>query len=175
MSSAKTSNTLQWNLVKSADGYEIYGAASNGKYKLLRTTGKKTVKWTHKKLKNGKQYKYYVIAYKTIDGKRVILSKSLPVYSMTKGGKYGNPSKIGIKKTNVSVKSGKKISLRVKVTGKKLSKTGKTVRYVSSNPSVATVSKKGVIIGKKHGSCTIYCIARNGLYKKVKVTVNKKR
>ena len=173
VSSAKNSHTLRWNSVKSADGYEIYGAKSNGKYKLLQTLSNKSVRWKHKKLKSGTQYKYYVKAYKKVDGKRVILAQSLSVYSITAGGKYGNPSKIGIKKTHVSVKSGRKIQLRINVTGKKISKTGKKVRYVSSNPSIATVSKKGIIIGKKRGSCTIYCIARNGLYKKVKVTINR--
>lgn len=169
--SAKTSHTIRWNPVKSADGYEIYGAKSNGKYKRLRTVSKKSNNWTHKKLKKGTQYKYYVKAYRKIGGKQVILAKSLPVYSTTKGGKYGNPLKIELKKTRVSVKSGKKVRIRVKVTGKKISKAGKKVRYVSSNPSVAKVSKKGVITGKKPGSCTIYCIAQNGLYKKVKVKV----
>ena len=173
VSSANTSHTLRWNPVKSADGYEIYGAKSNEKYKRLQTVGNKSVRWKHKKLKNGTQYKYYVKAYKKVGGKRVILAQSLLVYSTTTGGKYGNPSKIAVKKTHVSVKSGKKIRLRVNVTGKKVSKTGKKVRYVSSNPSVATVSKKGVVIGKKRGSCTIYCIAQNGLYKEVKVKVNR--
>lgn len=169
VSSAKTSHTIRWNPVKAADGYEIYGAKSNGKYKRLRMVSKKSVKWKHKKLKKGKQYKYYVKAYKKTGGKRVILAKSLSVCSNTKGGKYGNPSKLDIKKTQLSVKSGKKVRLYVKVTGKRISKAGKKVRYISSNPSVAKVSKEGVITGKKRGSCTIYCIAQNGLYKKVKV------
>ncbi len=174
VSSADTSHTIRWKSVRSADGYEIYGAKSNGKYKLLKTVSKKSNKWTHKKLKKGKQYKYYVKAYKIIDGKKVILAKSQPVYSTTKGGKYGNPSKIEVKKTRVSVKLAKKVRLRVKVTGKNLSKAGKKVRYFSSDPSIAKVSNKGVITGKKRGSCTIYCIAKNGLYKKVKVKVNSK-
>ena len=132
------------------------------------------MKWTHKKLKKGRQYKYYVTAYKNINGKRVILSRSLPVYSMTKGGKYGNPLKIRVKRPLVSVKKGKKVRLRVKVTGRKMKKAGKKIRYVSLDPSVAKVSKKGVITGRKRGTCTIYCIARNGLSKKVKVKVKKR-
>ncbi|MCI8993746.1 MAG: hypothetical protein HFG80_13700 [Eubacterium sp.] len=174
VSSAKTSNTLRWNSVKSADGYEIYGAKSNGKYKRLKTVSKKSVKWKHQKLKKGTKYKYYVKAYKKINGKRVVLAKSISLYSITKGGRYNNPSKIRATKTRVSVKSGKKVRLRVTVTGKKINKTGKKVSYVSSNPSVAKVSKTGVVTGKKRGTCTIYCIAQNGLYKKVKVTVKRK-
>ncbi len=160
--------------MKSADGYEIYGAESNGTYKRLRTVSKKSDTWKHKKLKKGKSYKYYVTAYQKAGGKKIVLAKSLPVYSTAAGGTYGNPSKITAKKTYVSVKSGKKVRLHVQVTGKKLSKTGKKVRYVSSNPAVAKVSGQGVITGKKRGSCTVYCIARNGLYKKVKVKVNNK-
>ena len=172
--SAKTSQTIHWNPVKSADGYEIYGAKDQGTYKRLRTVSKKSSRWKHKKLKKGRQYKYYVTAYKNINGKRVILSRSLPVYSMTKGGKYGNPLKIRVKRPLVSVKKGKKVRLRVKVTGRKMKKAGKKVRYVSLDPSVAKVSKKGVITGRKRGTCTIYCIARNGLSKKVKVKVKKR-
>ena len=173
VSSAKTSNTIRWNSVKSADGYEIYGAASNGKYKRLQTAGKKTQQWKHKNLKKGKQYKYYVKAYKKVGKKRVILAKSLPVYTTALGGRYGNPSKIEVKKTRVSVKTGKKFRLRVEVKGKKISRAGKKVRYISANPSVAKVSSQGVNTGKKKGSCTVYCIAQNGLYKQVKVTVKK--
>lgn len=171
VTAAKTSQTIRWNAVSSADGYDIYGAKSNGKYERIQTVSKKSVKWTHKKLKKGKSYKYYVQAYKEIGGKRVVIGKSLDVYSTTKGGKYGNASKVSAKKTRVSVKSGKKVGLSVKVAGKKLNKTAKKIRYVSSNPAVAKVSSKGVITGKKRGSCTVYCIAGNGVYKKVKVTI----
>lgn len=171
VTAAKTSQTIRWNAVSSADGYDIYGAKSNGKYERIQTVSKKSVKWTHKKLKKGKSYKYYVQAYKEIGGKRVVLGKSLDVYSTTKGGKYGNASKVSAKKTRISVKSGKKVRLSVKAAGKKLNKTAKKIRYVSSNPAVAKVSSKGVITGKKRGSCTVYCIAGNGVYKKVKVTI----
>ena len=171
VSSAKKSQTIRWNPLKSADGYEIYGATDKGTFKRLRTVSKKSSRWKHKKLIKGRQYKYYVTAYKNINGKRVILSRSLPVYSMTKGGKYGNPLKIRVKRPLVKVKQGKKVRLLVKVTGRKMKKTGKKIRYVSLDSSVASVSKEGVITGRKRGSCTVYCIARNGFSKKVKVKV----
>lgn len=170
VSAAKTSHTIRWNSISSADGYDIYGAAPGGNFKRLQTVGKNTVKWTHKKLKKGKQYKYYVQAYREDGQTRTVIAKSLSANSSTKGGKYGNPSKIKIKKTRISVKSGKKVRLNAKVTGKKLNKAAKKMRFISSNPSVALVSNKGTITGKKKGRCTIYCIAQNGLYKKVTVT-----
>lgn len=171
VSTTKTSQIIRWNSVKSADGYFIYGAKANGKYKCLRTVSKKVLRWKRTGLKKGTSYRYYVEAYKLIDGKRVSLSKSLPAYSTTKGGKYGNPVKLRTKRSLVSVKSGKKIKLNVKAAGKKMNKASKKVRYISANPSIAKVSKKGIVTGGRRGTCYVYCVAWNGLSKKIKVRV----
>ncbi len=171
VSASRKSQIIRWNSVKSADGYYIYGAKSNGKYKFLRTVSKKVLRWKRTGLKKGTQYRYYVMAYKIIDGKRVSLTKSLPAYSMTKGGKYGNPVKLQTKRSLVSVKSGKKMKLKVKAAGKKMNKASKKVRYISANPSFAKVSKKGTVTGGRRGTCYIYCVAWNGLSKKIKVRV----
>lgn len=170
--SFRSRQTIRWNSVESADGYYIYGAKSHGRYKRLRIVSKRTCKWNYTGLKEGASYKYYVAAYKIIGGKREVLSKSLPVYSATKGGKYGNPLKIRANKRIVNVKSGKKIRLKVKVTGIKMKKADRTARYIMENPAVAEVSKKGVITGVRRGTCYIYCVARNGLFQKVKVKVS---
>ncbi len=45
------------------------------------------------------------------------------------------------------------------------------IRYISGNKSVATVDKDGKVRGVKAGTCKIYAIARNGVYKGVSVTV----
>ncbi|MCI8365027.1 MAG: hypothetical protein HFG34_08770 [Eubacterium sp.] len=171
VSASKKSQVIRWNSVKSADGYYIYGAKANGKYKCLRTVSKKVLRWKRTGLKKGTQYRYYVMAYKVIDGKRVSLSKSLPAYSTTKGGKYGNPVKLQTKRSLVSVKAGKKMKLTVKAAGKKMNKASKKVRYISANPSIAKVSKKGIVTGGRRGTCYIYCVAWNGLSKKIKVRV----
>lgn len=171
VSASNKSQIIRWNSVKSADGYFIYGAKANGKYKCLRTVSKKVLRWKRTGLKKGTSYRYYVEAYKLIDGKRVSLTKSLPAYSMTKGGKYGNPVKLQTKRSLVSVKSGKKMKLKVKAAGKKMNKASKKVRYISANPSIAKVSKKGTVTGGRRGTCYIYCVAWNGLSKKIKVRV----
>jgi uncharacterized protein YjdB len=46
------------------------------------------------------------------------------------------------------------------------------MKYASSNSKIATVSKKGVIKGRKKGKCFIYAYAQNGVCKRIKVTVN---
>ncbi len=171
VSASRTSQIIRWNPVNSADGYYIYGSRSNAKFKLLRKVGKKTCSWKHKRLKKGTHYKYYLAAYKIIGGKRVIVYKSLSIYSVTKGGKYSNPVKVRVKKSSVSMKTKKTFRLKAKVIGKKMIKASRGVRYISASPSIARVSKKGVITGVKRGSCYIYCIARNGLTKRVRVKV----
>lgn len=171
VSSARTSQTIRWNPVKSADGYYIYGAKSNKKYKRLRTIRKNNCKWKHTKLKKGTSYKYYIAAYKRIGGRRVILCRSLSVYGTTKGGTYGNPAKIRAQKSAVSVKLKKTVRLKIKITGRKLKKASKKIRYISTNPSVVKVSKRGIVTGVRRGTCSLYCIARNGLSKKVRIRV----
>ena len=45
------------------------------------------------------------------------------------------------------------------------------IKYESTDKSVATVSKTGVIKAKKKGIAYIYVYAQNGINKRVKVTV----
>ena len=46
-----------------------------------------------------------------------------------------------------------------------------TVRYLSTNTKVATVTSKGKIKGVKAGTCYVYAYAHNGVFKKITVTV----
>ena len=46
-----------------------------------------------------------------------------------------------------------------------------TLRYLSSNTSVATVDKSGRITGVAKGTCYVYALAHNGVHAKVKVNV----
>ncbi len=177
---AKTSNKIRWNKVKEADGYVVFGSKCNvgsKKYKFeVLTIIKKnsTTSYTHKKLKKGTYYKYIVQAYQVADGKVQILATSKTIHSATTGGKYGNVSSLKLNKTKVTLKAGKKFTLKAteKKGGKKLQRHRK-VAYESSNTKVAVVSSKGVIKAKKKGTCYIYAYAQNGIYKKVKVTVKK--
>lgn len=177
--STKTSHKIQWTKVKNADGYVVFGNLCNSgkkKYALEALTiieKNSTTSYTHKNLKKGTYYKYMVQAYKMVDGKAQILATSKTIYAATTGGKYSNVSSISLNKTKVSLKQGKKFTL--KVTEKKNGKVQsyRKAAFESSNTKVATVSSKGVIKAKKKGTCYIYVYAQNGVYKKVKVTVKK--
>ena len=160
---------LSWSKVSGAKKYIVYGAMCGKKMKKIKTTAGKS--YTIKNLKAGRYYKYMVVAYKTVQGKQVSASISKVVHTTVKGGKYGNATKITVKKIN-PIKKGKKVTLKatVKNSSKKV-KTHVKLRYESTNTKIATVSSKGVITAKKKGVCYIYVFAQNGIYKKVKVSV----
>lgn len=164
--------SLKWNKVKGADGYLIYGNQCGKKIKYITTlTGRKT-SFTQKKLQKGTYYKYVVCAYKQIGDKKVTIALSKTIHSTTKGGKYGVAKSVKVNKSTVSIKQGKTFRLKAKEVKKdKKIKQHRKVVFESSNPAVATVSKKGVIKGVQKGRCYVYAYAQNGVYKRIKVSV----
>ena len=147
------SMVLKWNKIKGADTYKIYGAKCGNSYKLLKTVSSKKLT-----ISNGQK-----------------LATSPRTHAVTKGSRYGYAQKITVNKTALKLRTGKTKRIKASVTNSStyIRKHVATVRYLSSNPSIATVSKTGVVKGKKKGNCTIYCYTSNGLFKKVKVKVTK--
>ena len=181
----KTSVTLQWNIIKDADGYFIYGNRCNTgtksyKYRKLATiTGGDISTWTQKDLKKGTYYKYVVKAYRLVNGKKVVTDTSISVHAVTGGGKYGNAKAVSVtqigNKKNVS-KITLKMGKTAQIKAKELKKDKKIARhrklcYESSNTKVATVTPDGLIRATGKGTCTIWVYAQNGVYKALKITV----
>ncbi len=176
--SKNTSNQLKWKKVKGAQGYIVFGNMCNVKgkkyeYKVLKITDKNsTTSYTHKKLKKGTYYKYIVQAYKMVNGKPQIIATSKTMHAAMTGGKYGNAGSIRVNKSKMTLKKGKKFTIKAKEVKKyKKPKRHRKIAYESSNPKVATVSAKGVVKAKKKGSCYVYVYAQNGVYKRIKVKV----
>jgi uncharacterized protein YjdB len=173
--------TLQWTKQKDADGYLIYGnlCGKSNKMKLVKTIKKnKTLKWTQKKLKKAKYYKYMVVAYKNVkSGKKTIkmpIAASVTIHVPTKGGKTTVAKSVKVNKAKVTVKKGKTVTIKaseVKEEKKLKIKTHRKIKFESSNKKIATVDKNGKIKGKKKGKATVYAYAQNGIYKAIKVTV----
>ena len=175
--STKTSNVLKWTKYMGADGYVVYGNKCNTrsqKYKLVKLAtvkGGKTT-YTSRKLAKGTYYKYYVKAYKFVDGKKVWIATSKVVHATTSGSKYGNAKRVSVNKTSFTLSVGKSATIKAKqIEEKNPIKHHTDIKYESSDKSVASVSKHGVIKAKKAGMAYIYVYAQNGVYKKVKVTV----
>lgn len=165
---------VSWSKVKGASGYLVYGAQCGKKMKLLKELPASGKSYKATKLSKGKYYKYMVVAYKVIYNEKRTVATSVSVHACTNGAKFKVPSGISISKKNVAVKKGKTSTLKpkLKTKGKGAFKTHiAKFRYESSNPAVATVTKKGKVKGIKKGSCYIYVYAQNGIYKQVKVTV----
>ena len=179
---SENANRLSWNPVKNADGYFIYASAcnENGKErkvkKIADIKNRTTTSYTHKNCEKDTWYKYRITAYRIIGKKKTAISKSLELHSLTKGSKtYENPSRVKIrsgKKLSLKAGSTKKIRAQVIVPkGKKTCWHIQKIRYLVSDSSVPTVSKKGKIRAKKAGHATIYAVAQNGVTAKIKVSV----
>ena len=175
---SQTSVKLKWNAVPEADGYVIYWNKCGSKkaFKQVKEIESgKTLTWTHKNLKKGSWNRYYVKAYKVIDGKKSFIKTSNKIHLVTKGGKYTNVKKLKASVSSVTLKKGKTKALKIKQTyaekNKKPTLHMRPLTYTTSDKTVATVTSKGVIKAKGKGSCYIYITGYSGVYTRVKVTV----
>ena len=182
----KKSVRLSWNVMEDADGYDIFFARCNTKKKKYTckyagsVRGAKSTSWTKSSLKKGIPYKMYVKAYVIKDGKKSYFAKSPTVHAFASGSskKYTNPKSVRVKKASAAIKAGKTYKIKASVVKLKKNKTlintghAPKLRYLSTDTSVATVSKSGKVKGKTAGSCKIYVYAVNGMKKAVKITVS---
>ena len=133
-------------------GYEVDTSVCDGGKNFKKTETKKLTS-TIKNLNNKKSYKFYVRAYKVVNGKKVYLNKRPQIHVAMKDYKKTNAKTI--KNVNASYKLtvGKKAGIRAMTVkenkNKKLLAHAAEFRYYSSDTSVAN----------------------NGAYKTIKVTV----
>lgn len=201
----KKKNKVQvsWKKLAGATKYTVYGningkravVIKNIKYNKKTKTYKYTVsKIAKKALSKKKNYFFYVIGYKYVNGQRVRVGRSYSTYVTMKKTKkgYGNVKTVSFKKNKMikynkkkkqniltlklNKKKNKVFTIKTKlkyVSGKKQIKKP-ALLYYTSNKKIATVNKKGKITAKKKGKCSIYVVARNGVYKVLTVNVKKK-
>jgi hypothetical protein len=170
----KTTLTLFYKRITNADGYLIYGGKCGEEMKELAKVSPETTSYTFNNLKQGIYYKYQVKAYRIIDGEQVIIMISKVVHSITESKKYGNPTKVTTDLASVSLTVGESKIVTSQVVlpkGKKQKEHTTVIRYESSNEGIAIVKSNGKITAKAKGSCYIYAYAQNGVYKRIKVTV----
>jgi hypothetical protein len=171
---AATTQKLKFTKVSGADGYLIYGALCGKDMTELADVTATVTSYTVKDLKQATYYKYQVKAYKLVNGEKVIIAVSKVIHTITTGKIYENPVKVTSDVSQVTLEIGKTQLVNCEVVlpeGKKLLKHTKVIRYESTNKAIATVNSKGEITATAKGVCYVYAYAQNGVYKKIKVTV----
>ena len=170
---------VSWGAAAGADTYTVMyarcGSSGWKKYKTVRQAGKGSAVVTG--LSRNKSYRFRVLAYS--NGTKIAASKVMHSIAgdISPHGKWTNAKAVKLKKNTLTVKRYGKIKIRnVKIIAVKRGVTvkshGDRLRYVSSDPEIASVSDKGTVTGLVRGSCRIYVIAHNGVRKSVKLTVN---
>lgn len=181
VSQGDTSLKLTWAKMDGVDGYDIFlkpcSVKENPQLVASIESGDIT-SYTITGLARNRSYNAHVRAWVRKNGsKQYILAKSPEVHAYTGNGtkKIANPGKLTLKKSSMTVKLGKTRSIKATVKGVKKGKLKNHVaklRYISSNPSVATVTAKGKVKAVGAGSCVIYVLTTNGIWKTVNITVD---
>lgn len=173
----KNSITLSWKKYAGATGYDVYWSYCDGRinYKKVGTVKSGKLSMSHKKLKKDHEYKYFIAAYKMVEGRKIYIARSNNVHVALKQASTTNVASIKVNRTEITLSVGKtfqlKCSLKAEDSRKDLVSHTSPFRYYTTNSKVATVNKDGMIKAKGKGVCTIYILANNGVYKKVTVTV----
>ena len=173
----KNSIVVSWRKYPGAAGYDVFWCYCDGSinYKKAGTVKNGKLSMTHKNLKSNREYKYFVTAYKMVKGRKIYIAKSNEVHVAMKKARTTNAFSIKVNRTTVILKPGKTFRLKCQLTSenrkKKLLSHPSSYRYYTTDSKVATVSQNGVIRAKAKGSCSIYILASNGVYKRVTVKV----
>ena len=173
----KNSIVVSWRKYPGAAGYDVFWCYCDGSinYKKAGTVKNGKLSMTHKNLKSNREYKYFVAAYKMVKGRKIYIAKSNEVHVAMKKARTTNAFSIKVNRTTVILKPGKTFRLKCQLTSenrkKKLLSHPSFYRYYTTNSKIATVSQNGVIRAKAKGSCSIYILASNGVYKRVTVKV----
>ena len=177
---------ITWGKVDACENYDVYVQYCGKDFSEIPdatldrdTTSVSISKVGGRKLKLKKNYKIYIVAYRTVKEKKIVLAKSILAHVVgRKNAKYTNAKSIKILSGTSLVMSVKDVSLikakTARVAKKKKLLTdahAKEFRYASSDRKVATVSKTGIIKAVGKGSCTVYVYSRNGYAKKIYITV----
>lgn len=166
---------LKWTNAGKNVYYEVYQSVCDGKANFIKVGTTQKNNFTIKNLNKKRAYKFFVAAYKKSGNDKSYIAKAISAHIALPGYAQTNVKSMSLKSPSVTIKKGKTATIKATVTGenpkKKIVAHVAAFRYETSDPTIATVNKKGVVKGKKKGSCTIYVIANNGVHKSVKVQV----
>ncbi|MBO4498592.1 MAG: Ig-like domain-containing protein [Lachnospiraceae bacterium] len=175
--------TISWGEVPDAEYYEVYVAYLSVPFEkvdpveIKGATGLETKKINGKSIDSTKNFKLKVEAYKTEDGKKIQIGKSLTLYVAGESNQdYTNVSGISVNKTKKTLATGKSFKIKAEtiledMTKKLLKPSVARLRYESSDISVAKVNSSGKVTAVGKGTCYVRVFALNGVSVKIKITV----
>lgn len=167
--------TLSYTGVPKAEQYEVYYSVCDGNEYYTKIAESSNMNLIQSKLNPKKAYKYFVSAYRYKNGAKEYIAKSPVIHVAMKNYKGTNVKSISASKKNITLGKGKKT--KIYATYKKENRKKPLVshapkyRYITSNKKVATVSPNGQVTGVGKGKCSVYVVANNGVWQKIKVTV----
>ncbi len=184
-SKGRTGMSISWKEIKGAAGYDIFFAQCNHSGKKIVCKNVKnieageTLTWKKSGLKKGTPYKAYVKAYVYENGEKTYVKTSPMMHAYTGNGtkNYTNARSVKVNKTKLTLQNGASFKIKAKVNKVKKNRklmSGshvKTVRYMTSDSRIATVSSSGKVTARGEGTCRIYAYAHNGVSKQIKVVV----
>ena len=158
---------LNWGPVANSsaiDGYIILRRDPGKKtWKQVATVSRKKTSYTDKKAsKKNKFYKYVVVAYKSVGGKKMISSSSTAwAGAVTTRSKKKNVNSVTVSNpaSVTSIMAGSCAQAYLTFPKKAYSTE---IRWYSSNNSVATVDANGLITGVNPGKAVIYAKTHSG-------------
>ncbi len=157
--------TIKWKKITGVTGYRLYRKTGSGSWKKIATLKSDSkVKYTDKKVVNGKKYTYSLKAYQGSKSSVRGASKKLKFKKTT--------IKITLNKTKLTLYTGKNHTLKATP-----SISGVSVKWESSNKNIVTVNSKGKITAVSEGTAeiTAYFTYNDKKYKKTcSVTVKEK-
>ncbi len=177
-----TSLEVGWISLIDADGFDIFYTVCGPEnpYQIIGSvTAADLLDYSITGLKKGQCYKACVQAWRGTKDNKTYVGKPSPKIHAIVGGSNKtrcNAKKVKTRKSALTLKVGgkkRKIMASVvrSVRSKKVLKHVKKYRYFSTNRKVAIVSAKGKVKAVGAGTCTIFVLANNGVYKEVTVTV----
>ena len=168
---------LTWTPMANVDGYDVFMAKCTSEFSSepYATLTPEASQMEFGKLKKKTSYKVNIRAFVLKDGVKEYVGQNESLHSITGGADKKNTNAGESSAKNMSLAVGDKKQAKVTVKGQKkglpILSHGGAVRYLSSDPSIATVSDKGFVRGVGEGSCTIFLSTHNGLRTTITVTV----
>ena len=178
-STGKRSLRATWMKVDGVDGYDVFFVnCGSGKYRLMGSVAADAERaFDFNKLDARRGYKVQVKAWVVNGSGKKYVAKSPVAHCYTSGGgwKIVNPKSLTLKKSAFTIKIGKTAQIRATIKGTRrgnILNHDHKLRYYSSDKKVAKVTSTGRIKAVGAGSCVIYVLTSNGIWKAATVTVD---